>query len=111
MQLSEKKFAFVELAKFFLGFNYIPGKTAGFNPSPDDVVVCLDMIVNFPEELIDEYLRVSGQGSGKVRSLRDLAHAIVNTYYNRTNHVLYSKRDNKYKSIVEFVKQWKLQFE
>ena len=107
MKPSEEKFAFVELAKFYLGMNHIPGKPAGFNPSSGDEIVCLDMIVNFPECYVLEYLRVSGQGTGQMRSLRNLAHGVVNVFYNLPNHAL---RDDKYKSITKFIKDWKVQF-
>jgi hypothetical protein len=106
--ISANKFAFVELAKHFLGFTHLQGKASGFNPSPGDEIVCFDMVLNFPEHLIDAYLRESGQGAGEKRSLRGLAHGVVNLYYNRPNHVL---RDEGYKSIRTFIREWKVQHE
>lgn len=108
MRPSEEKFAFVELAKFYLGVNHIPGSPVGiFERSPSDEIICLDMIVNFPECHILEYLRISGQGTGQMRSLRSFAHGVVCVFYNETNHIL---RDDKYKSITKFIKDWKVQF-
>lgn len=108
--LTEDKYAFVELCKLFLGYTHIPGKAAGFNPSPDDEVVCLDMCVNFPQEMIDVYLRESGQGRGNLRSLRDLAHGVVNFYYDRPGSILNTKNEGKYGRIMTFIREWKKQF-
>lgn len=108
-QYSAQKAAFVELAKFFLGLNHIPGRPAGFNPSHEDEITVLDMVVNFPDSLIDYYFHQSGQGSGTIRSLRYLAHAVIHEYYNHNSHALYKDRD-KYKQIIDHVRDWKKQF-
>lgn len=106
--MTDQKTAFVELAKFFLGLNHIPGVPAGMNPSKDDEIVCLDLVVNFPENLILGYLEASGQGRGDIRSLRHLAHGVVNEYYNHPAHAL-TKQD-EYNPIIDHVKKWKKQF-
>lgn len=109
MRPSEEKFAFVELAKSYLNhrnhrYSDIPGFTLEEKKKDD---VCLDMIVNFPECHILDYLRISGQGAGSMRSLRDLAFGVVMLFHNRPNHAL---KDDKYKSIIKFIKDWKIQF-
>lgn len=105
--LTDDKFAFVELCKLFLGYTHIPGKASGFNPSPEDEVICLDMCLSFPQELIDAYLKATDQGF-QHRSLRHLAHGVVNFYYDRENPLLEIPRTRR--RIMEFVREWKEMF-
>jgi hypothetical protein len=112
--VTEDKYAFVELCKLYLGYTHIPGNPSGFNPSPGDEVVCLDMCLSFPQELIDVYLAASGQGRGQHRSLRHLAHGVVNLFYDRPGSILDEKSDmaapRTYRRITEFIRDWKKQF-
>lgn len=107
---TDRKAAFVELCKFFLGMNHIPGSPAGFNPSPDNEIICLDMVVNFPVDLIYYYIDQSDQGGLEVRSLRHLAHGVVNEFYNRPMHALCGADEGKYKKIISHIEDWKKQF-
>lgn len=107
--LTDDKFAFIELCKLFLGHTHIPGKASGFNPSPDDEIICFDMCLSFPQELIDVYLHESGQGRGNVHSLRHLAHGVVNSFYGCRGRGILTRGD-KYARIIEFVQQWKKNF-
>ena len=109
--MTKDEYAFAELCKLFLGFNHIPGQPAGFNPRQDDEVICLDMCLNFPQEMIDVYLSASGQGRGAMRSLRDLAHGVVNYYYHFNRGILHQKNEDKYGRIMKFIRDWQKQFQ
>jgi hypothetical protein len=115
MQTSNKA-AFVELCRYFLGLSHNQGRVSGFNPTPDDIIVALDFVVNFPDVYIEEYIRDQRAASAiwlaktdqvvPIKSLRELAHGVVNEFYDR-HHSLTEKEHG---SILSFIQVWKKQF-